>query len=101
MKVWMRAATPAEQEALAAKIGTTRSYLYHLSASEDKAYAREPKPRLAAAIERTSAEMHRTSKGRLPKIYRTDLVSSCRECEFAAKCLGAAAVRGDFPIITD
>jgi CRISPR/Cas system-associated exonuclease Cas4 (RecB family) len=101
MKVWMRAATPAEQETLANKIGTTRSYLYHLSASEDKAYAREPKPKLAAAIERVSAEMHRASKGRLPKVYRTDLVSACRECEFAAKCLGPAAVRSDFPIVTE
>lgn len=101
MKLFMRAATPAEQQLMADKIGTTRSYLYHLSASEDKAYAREPKPKLAAAIERASAEMHKASKGRLPRIYRTDLVTACRECEFAAKCLGSAAVRSDFPIVTD
>jgi len=101
MKLFMRAATPAEQQLMADKIGTTRSYLYHLSASEDKAYAREPKPKLAAAIERASAEMHKASKGRLPRIYRTDLVTACRECEFAQRCLGSAAVRSDFPIVTD
>ena len=101
MKQFMRAATSAEQEMLAAKTGTTRGYLYHLSASEEKNYAREPKPRLAAAIERVSAEMHKASKGRLPRIYRTDLVTACRECEFAQKCLGSAAVRSDFPIVTE
>lgn len=101
MKLWMKAATPAEQEMLASRTGTTRSYLYHLSASEDKNYAREPKPKLAAAIERVSADMHKASKGRLPRVYRTDLVTACRECEFAQKCLGGAAVRSDFPIVTE
>jgi len=101
MKLFMRAATPEEQNLLAERCGTTRSYLYHLSAGEDKAYARQPKPRLAAAIERVSADMHRSSKGRLPRIYRTDLVSACRECEFAQKCLKSAAVRSDFPIVTE
>ena len=101
MKLFMRAATPAEQDLLAQQCGTSRSYLYHLSASEEKSYAREPKPKLAAAIERVSAEMHRSSKGRLPRIYRTDLVTACRGCEFAQKCLGAAAVRSDFPIVAE
>lgn len=101
MKLFMRAATPDEQQLLADKVGTTRSYLYHLSASEEKNYAREPKPKLAAAIERVSAEMHKSSRGRLPRIYRTDLVSACRECEFAQKCLGSAAVRSDFPIVSE
>jgi len=101
MKAWMRAATPAEQEMLAKQAGTTRSYLYHLSAGDDKAYTREPKPKLASAIERISADMHKASKGRLPRIYRTDLVSACRECEFAQRCLGQAAIRSDFPIVTE
>lgn len=101
LKAWMRAATPSEQEFMAKAVGTSRNYLYMLGASEDKAYAREPKPRLAAAIERVSADMHRSSKGRLPRIYRTDLVSACRECEFAQKCLKSAAVRSDFPIVTE
>ena len=101
VKLWMKASTAAEQEVLASKAGTSRAYLYHLSASEEKTYAREPKPKLAAAIERVTAEMHKASKGRLPRIYRTDLVTACRECEFAQKCLGAAAVRSDFPIVVE
>jgi hypothetical protein len=101
VKVWMHAATPAEQELMAKEVGTTRSYLYHLSASEDKSYSREPKPKLAAAIERTSKSMHKASGGRLPIIYRTDLVTACRECEFAQKCLGSAAVRSEFEIIDE
>jgi hypothetical protein len=86
---------------LADRVGTTKQYLYHLSASEDKLYSREPKPRLAAAIERVSAEMHKATGGRLPLIYRTDLVTACRECYFAQKCLGPAAIRGEFPILDD
>lgn len=99
LKTWMRAATPAEQEELAQRAGTKRSYLYHLSADSSKAYTREPKPELAAAIERVSAEMHKATKGRLPRIFRTDLVEACRQCEFAQKCLKGNAVRGDFPIL--
>lgn len=99
LKQWMQAATPAEQLELAATVGTTRQYLYHMAAGPDKKYAREPKPELAASIERATAEMHKASKGRLPKIYRTDLVTACRNCEMAQRCLGAAAVRSDFPIL--
>lgn len=99
LKTWMRLATPAEQEELAQRAGTKRSYLYHLSAEKTKAYSREPEPALAAAIERVTAEMHRTTKGRLPRIYRTDLVEACRQCEFAQRCLKGNAVRGDFPLV--
>lgn len=100
LKLWMKAATPDEQKTLAHKVGTTRTYLYHLAASEDRDYRREPKPVLAAAIERVTAEMHKLSKGRLPRIYRTDLVKACAQCEFAQRCLGAAAVRADFQVVT-
>lgn len=98
IKQWMRLATTAEQEELAKLAGTKRSYLYHLAGEKATNYAREPLPKLAAAIESASAVMHKKTKGRLPLIYRTDLVTACRECAFAQKCLGAAAVRSDFPI---
>lgn len=100
MKQWMRLATPEEQQLLAHNVGTSRSYLYHLAAGDDSAYKREPRPALAIAIERETAAMHKASKGRLPRVYRTDLVEACAGCEFALKCLGAAAVRADFPIVT-
>lgn len=100
MKQWMRLATPEEQMLLAHNAGTTRAYLYHLSAGEETTYKREPKPGLAIAIERETAAMHKASKGRLPRVYRTDLVEACASCEFALKCLGPAAVRADFPIVT-
>lgn len=99
MKMWMRAATPEEQQMLAVRSGTTRAYLYHLSAGDEKPYHREPGADLAAAIERATIEMNATSEGRLPVIYRTDLVNACRNCEFARKCLGAIAERADFPIV--
>lgn len=100
MKLWMRAATPEEQQLLAHRAGTTRMYLYHLSADEDAKYKREPKPELAAAIERITGEMHKASNGRLPLVYRTDLVTGCRNCEFAKRCLGPIATRADFPVVT-
>ncbi len=100
LKQWMQAATPDEQRLLAHEIGTTRTYLYHLAASPDRDYKREPRPELAAAIERVTATMHKASGGRLPRIYRTDLVKACASCEFAQRCLGAAAVRADFQVVT-
>lgn len=99
-KQWMRAATAEEQLLLASELGTSRAYLYHWAADESTSYRREPKPEQAAAIERITARMHKASNGRLPRVYRTDLVEACRQCEFAQKCLGAAAVRADFPIVT-
>jgi hypothetical protein len=95
-KLWMRAATTEEQKLLAHRVGTSRAYLFHISGG-----FREPRPELAIAIERETAQMHKVSKGRLPLIYRTDLVKACAQCSFAQKCLGAAAVRADFPIVTN
>lgn len=100
LKLWMRAATAAEQELLAQRASTSRGYLYHLAASEETNYKREPKPVLAAAIERETKVMAKASKGRLPIVYRTDLVEACRQCEFAQKCLGPTAIASEFPIVT-
>jgi hypothetical protein len=97
-KLWMRAATPEEQELMAQAIGTTRGMLYQYSSPEST--SRYPSPERAQAIEVQAAKMHRASLGRLPLVYRTDLNDSCRLCTFAQKCLGPAAVRADFPIVT-
>ena len=99
-KLWVKTATPDEQKLLAHRVGTTRTYLYHLAADEETNYRREPRPELAAAIEQVTAEMHKASGGRLPRVYRTDLVKACRSCEFARKCLGPLADRGDFQVVT-
>jgi len=95
MKLFMRAAEPEEQELLARNCGTTRAYLYHIAGG-----FRAPQPELAARIEEQTAIMHTASNGRLPKLYRTDLVSACAQCPYAAKCLGADAVRAEFEIVT-
>jgi hypothetical protein len=96
MRSWMSAATPNEQELLAAKVGTTRGMLYQLSGGH-----RQTSASMAGKIEAATAEMHKHSKGRLPKVYRTDLCEACRECQYAAKCLGARAVVSDFPIVSN
>lgn len=95
LKLWLKAATTEEQKLLAHRIGTSHAYLFHLSGG-----FRNASPELGAAIERETQAMHRASKERLPLIYRTDLVKACAQCEFAAVCLGPAAVRADFEIVT-
>lgn len=95
LKLWMRAATPEEQQLLAERAGTSRQYLYQLSGGHRQASAE-----LGAAIEAATRAMARASKGRLPAIYRTDLVSACRECEYAQRCLRDRAVASQFPFVT-
>jgi hypothetical protein len=100
LQAWLRSATVSEQQTLAERTGTSAQYLRHLAASEDKAYKRVAKAALAAAIERETKAMAKASKGRLPVVRRTDLNSTCRQCEFARKCLGDAVVTaGEFPIV--
>lgn len=101
LKHWLNAATGDERALLAERVGTSSAYLQHLAANEEKNYRREPKPALAASIERETKAMAKASRGRLPVVYRTDLVTACRQCEFARKCLGdALVVRSEFPIVT-
>lgn len=99
MKVWLQQATTPERELLAQKAGTSSQYLSHVAVNEDKNYRREPKIALAAAIERETAAMAKTSKGRLPVVLRTDLIEGCRQCPYAQKVLGERAVRSEFPIV--
>jgi hypothetical protein len=94
VKQWMSLATVEEQQLLAERAGTSRGYLYQLAGGHRQASAE-----LGAAIERESKFMAKASKGRLPIIYRTDIVAACRACDFAQKCLGERAVVSDFPIV--
>lgn len=90
----MSAATPDEQELLAEKANTTRGQLYQLAGGH-----RQCSAKAAGAIETATAKMHKASKGRLPRVYRTDVCEACRQCQYAAKCLGARAVVSEFPIV--
>jgi transcriptional regulator with XRE-family HTH domain len=94
MKQWMQAATPVQQFDLAKRAGTSRNYLYHLAGN-----FRDASAELAQRIERACLEMHKETKGALPKVYRTDLNNACRGCDFAQKCLGQAAVASEFNFI--
>ena len=85
-------ATPDEQEQLAQGAGTSRHYLY-LLAADGKDYQRHAEPALAAKIEAASEKLHKTTKGRLPRLYRTDLARTCAGCPYARQCLGATARR--------
>lgn len=85
MKAWMQAATAAEQEELASRIGSSRNYLYHLAGG-----FRAASPELARAIESATHEMH---SERLPLVFRTDLSPACAGCDFAKQCLGKTATR--------
>lgn len=97
MKAWMMAATPAEQRALAQAIGTSRAMLYQYAGGH-----REVSATRGGEIERATKAMAKASKGRLPVVYRTDVVAACRGCEYARRCLGdEVIVRGDFPIVVE
>ncbi len=78
----MKAATVAEQFALAASAGTTRAYLYQIAAG-----ARSPGADLAGRIEEAAEALRRQSKGRLPALTRGDLSAACGACPYLAKCL--------------
>lgn len=80
-KQWMAAATTAEQEQLAREAGTSRKYLYQLAAG-----ARNASADMAARLEQASIGLSRTSKGRLPKLSRTNLCAACAQCPFAGGC---------------
>jgi hypothetical protein len=96
MKSWMDAATPEEQEMLARTVHSSRGALYQYSGGHRQCSAER-----AIQIELATADMHKASKGRLPRLYRTDLASACRGCDFARRCLGEAiTVRSEFPIVT-
>lgn len=100
LRAWMLAATPDEHRILAERAGTSKAYLHHLAAGEATNYKREPRASLAAAIERETKAMNRASGGRLPIVYRTDLNSTCRQCEFARRCLGDDVVtRSEFQVV--
>jgi DNA-binding transcriptional regulator YdaS (Cro superfamily) len=94
MKAWMKAATPDEQEALAARVGSSRQMLYFYSNGNRVASAER-----AGQIEEATTAMAKASKGRLPVVLRTDLAPACRGCKYAQKCLGERALASEFPIV--
>ena len=83
-KAWMQAATTPEQKRLAAAVGTSHAMLYQYSSPEST--KRRPSAERGAQIERAAAQLHVESLGRLPLLYRTDLVEACSKCEFAKRC---------------
>lgn len=101
MKAWLTAATAAERETLAERVGSSSAYLAHLAVNEDKNYKREPKIGLAAGIERETKVLAKASRGRLPIVLRTDLIEGCRQCPYAQKVLGERAVASEFAIVQD
>lgn len=96
LTTWLRHALPADKQKLAERVGTTVNYLSHLAAGPER-YGREPKAELAARIEAHTTRMNRQTKGRLPIVLRTDLVSACRACPYAQQCLGARANGAEQP----
>ena len=93
MAQWMTAATVDEQNDLAERVGTTRGNLYQYAGGHRNASSER-----AGQIENVTAEMHKASKGRLPRLYRTDLAAACRACHFAQKCLGT---KSEFPLVSE
>lgn len=96
LSLWMRVATTKEQELLAKRAGTSRGMLYLVSTGHRNFSAAK-----AGEIEKATEAMHKSSRGRLPRLYRSDLADACAHCAYAQKCLGGLANRGEFPIVTE
>lgn len=86
LHMWMALASADEQHLLAERVGTSRATLYQYASGHRQCSAER-----AGEIERVTHEMARASKGRLPRLYRTDLADACAQCDYARKCLGARA----------
>ena len=95
-KSWMEAASVQEQEDLAEFLETSRNVLYQYSGE-----FRSMSPSRARMVEEFTLRLHKDTKGRLPKVYRTDVNTDCRGCDFAHRCLGAAAVVSEFPYVAE
>lgn len=80
LRKWMTAASPAEQNELAKRAGTTRNYLYQLSGGHRTASAE-----LAGTIEIASIAL-RLKNAALPLIDRMSLCAACAACPYAKKC---------------
>ena len=91
-RAWMLAAPTADQEALAAEVGTSVGNLRHYASGARRASASQ-----AIKIERAIARLNAGRK--LPPVYRTDLADACAGCDFAQKCLGPRAVASDFEVV--
>lgn len=97
MRFWMKRATEEERELLSLAVGTSRGNLDQYAGG-----FRQPSATRGREIEQVSHEMSEHTAGRLPKLYRTDLVEACRSCEFARVCLGKDIVdRADFPLVDE
>jgi hypothetical protein len=96
LKRWMQAATSAEWKELAAAVGTSTGMLDQYAGRH-----RTPSTERAIAIEQAAVPITKRSKGRLPRLLRTDLSAACAGCEFARKCLGMAAVASDFDSVKE
>lgn len=86
LKTWIALASADEQQLLADRVGTSRATLYQYASGHRQCSAER-----AGEIERVTAEMARSSKGRLPRLYRTDLATACEQCDYAQRCLGPRA----------
>lgn len=91
LRLWMQAATPEERQVLADAIGTSIGQLYQYAGGH-----RNPSAERAGLIEAATETMHRASRGRLPRLYRTDLAEACRSCSYAQRCSSRAA---EFPLV--
>ena len=95
MQSWWQLATTAEKVELADMLGTSLKYLSFYAHG-----IRQPSAERGIQLEYATKTLAAKSEGRLPVVHRTDVVSACRSCEFALKCLGKDRIEaGAFPVV--
>lgn len=86
---WLLKADSAQKQRVADRAcNGSRQYLNHLAHGR-----RVASPDHGIAIEIETTAINKETRGELPVVYRTDVVPSCKGCDFAAKCLGTIAKR--------
>jgi hypothetical protein len=81
LQEWIFAATTAEQKVLVSRAGISRAYLYQLGSG-----FRHLTAEIAARLEKSSKDLSKASKGRLPRLRREELSPVCGNCPYSPGC---------------
>lgn len=94
---WFAAASVPERETLAAMVGTSVGTLEQYGLG-----SRNPSAERGLEIEQATKLLAAQTRGRLPVVLRSDIVTACQQCDFAKRCLGTdRVVAGAFPVVVE
>lgn len=93
LRIWMHSASLEERQALAELAGTSVGTLNQIAGGYRTNGEAIVRAGLARKLEQAAAVLNKRNSA-LPPLNRTDLSPECRECDFAIRCMSAAAKSG-------